>query len=106
MGRTIKHNNKNTIPAKRNTKLSTIPVSLDECEILGAHKKNTPVFKDDVVFHDEVLKVVVRINDFGVKEILDYDSYIEALNTEKQLNDELDTFLNDTCPKKRYKKKQ
>ena len=104
MGRTIKSKNKNTIPAKRNTKVSTMPVSLNECEIFGVHKKNTPVFKDDVIFHDEVLKVVVRINEFGVKEILDYDSYIEALNTEKLLNDELDTFLNDTSPRKRKKK--
>jgi len=93
--------NKETIPAKK-LKFSTMPVSLEELAI--EEEEKDIVFKDDVVFHDEVLKVVVRIKDFGVKEILDYDSYVESLNTEKQLNKELDDFLNETRPRRKKNK--
>ena len=97
---------KQTVPAKK-LKFSTMPVSLDELTEVDDTDSIFPTkqipFKKDVVFHDEVLKVVVRINDFGVKEILDYDSYIEALNTEKQYNEELEKFLEETSPRK-YRK--
>ena len=88
--------NKNTVPAKK-LKQSILPDTLEEC--LAVEDKIP--FKKDVVFHDDVLKVVVRVNDFGVKEILDYDSYLECLRTEKHLNKELEVFLNDTSPMKR-----
>ena len=93
---------KQTIPAKK-LKFSTMPVSIEELTEVSCSSfptKEIP-FKNDVVFHDEVLKVVVRINDFGVKEILDYDSYIEALNTERQYNEELEKFLDNTSPRRK-----
>jgi hypothetical protein len=98
---------KQTVPAKK-LKFSTMPVSLEELtEVKDTNDSIFPTreipFKNDVVFHDEVLKVVVRINDFGVKEILDYDSYIEALNTERQYNEELERFLDNTSPRNKNK---
>lgn len=99
---TNNNGNKSTTPEKRVAGLSvrinvllnkhiptTIPVKLD-----------TPVFDQLDVFFDKATNQIIRINNFGVIEKLDYNSYIEAINTEKQLNDELNAFLSNTRPAK------
>ena len=48
--------------------------------------------------------MVERVNAFGFKEFLDYDSYLEALDAERIYNEQLEEFLNNTVPNrnKRY----
>lgn len=47
---------------------------------------------------------VVRRNAFGIEETLDRKSYMEALDAEKQLNDMLENFLNNTQPTRSMQK--
>jgi len=50
---------------------------------------------------DKSAGVVHRINAFGFKEFLDYDSYLEALDAERLYNEQLEEFLNNTVPNRR-----
>lgn len=98
------NNNKSTIPEKRNIKLSTESSSFPEDYPTTIPLKiNTPIFNGNDIFYNRTTKEIIRMNNIGVIEKLDYDSYIEAINTEKQLNEELNLFLNNISSIKRNK---
>ena len=77
----------------------TIPVnSLKRVrESIKYKRPRTP----SIFYMDKSAGMVHRINAFGFKEFLDYDSYLEALDSERIYNEQLESFLNNTVPNRR-----